>query len=245
MEAAFGIVGEPPSQEPGGRGASPRRWIASLGVFVGAAGFAAGLTCTYLAMRDLMINSGGSCASGGPYAVAAGHECGSEAGLLIAGIFGLLIFGGVFAAATSAGGAPGSGMDAGFLMWAALFGALGFNFLQLGFNPPENVSGAGGWIVAGVIFELMALGGVVPLVWSAREWRARGGAPEAPLFRGPQVRAKVNEGLVYEGVPGIAYSARRAEPGEVAAPPPPTDESQASSQLPKRLNIPRREWRAP
>lgn len=244
MEAAFGIAGEPPEGERPG-GGSPRRWLAPLGVFVGAAGFAASLTCTYLAMRDLMVNSGGSCASGGPYAVAAGHECGSEATLLFVGIVALLIFGAVFAGATSAGGGPGSGMDAGFLMWAALFGALGFNFLQLGFNPPESMSGAGGWIVAGVVFELMALGGVVPLVWSAREWIARGGAPEEPLFRGPQVRAKVNESLVYEGVPGIAYTARPAEPGEVAAPSPPVEESQASSPLPKRLNIPRRDWRAP
>jgi hypothetical protein len=223
------------------------RRLAPFGVFAGAAGFAAGLTCAYLAMRDLMIDSGGSCASGGPYAVAAGHECGSEAGLLIAGIFGLLIFGAVFAGATSAGGGPGSGMDASFLMWAALFGALGFNFLQLGFDPPENMSGAGGWIVAGVIFELMAIGGVVPLVWSAREWIARGGAPEGPLFRGPQVRATVNEGLVYEGAPGIAYTARPAEPGEVPTPSPqrPADEQQTSSPLPRRLNIPRRDWRSP
>jgi len=245
MEAAFGIVGEPQSEEPGGRRPGARRWLAPLGVFVGAAGFAAGLTCTYLAMRDLMVNSGGSCASGGPYAVAAGHECGSEATLLFVGIVALLIFGAVFAGATSAGGGPGSGMDAGFLMWAALFGALGFNFLQLGFDPPEDMSGAGGWIVAGVIFELMALGGLVPLTWSAREWLARGGAPEAPLFKGPRVRAKVNEGLVYEGVPGIAYTARPAEPGELPASPPPADESQASSPLPKRLNIPGRDWRAP
>jgi short subunit dehydrogenase-like uncharacterized protein len=30
------------------------RRLAPLGVFVGAAGFAAGLTCAYLAMRDLI-----------------------------------------------------------------------------------------------------------------------------------------------------------------------------------------------
>ncbi len=249
MEAAFGIVGEPPEGE---RPRSRVRLLAPLGTFVGAAGFAAGLTCAYLAMRDLMVNSGGSCASGGPYAVAAGHECGSEAGLLIGGIFALLIFGAVFAAATSAGGGPGSGMDAGFLMWSALFGVLGVNFLTLGFDPPADMSGAGGWIVAGVIFELMALGGLVPLTWSAREWLARGGAPEAPLFRGPQVRATVNEGLVYEGVPGIAYTARDATGREVA-PPQGTREADAAATpepppaapLPKRLVIPRRDWRAP
>jgi hypothetical protein len=194
------------------------RRLAPLGVLAGAAGVAAGLTCAYLAMRDLMVEQGGTCASGGPYAVAAGHECGSEATLLILGIVALLIFGGVFAAATGAGGGPGSGMDAAFLMWAALFGALGVNFLQLGFDPPQTMHGAGGWIVSGIVFELMALGGVVPLVWSAREWVARGGAPEEPLFRDPIVRAKVNEGLVYEGVPGIAYMARPAGEASPAEP---------------------------
>jgi hypothetical protein len=248
MEAAFGNVGEPPEGERPRGSRRPR--LAPLGVFVGAAGFAAGLTCAYLAMRDLMVSSGGACASGGPYQVAAGHECGSEAGLLIAGIFGLLIFGAVFAGFTSAGGGPGSGMDAGFLMWAALFGALGVNFLTLGFDPPEDVSGAGGGIVAGVIFELMALGGLVPLAWSAREWLARGGAFEEPLFRGPQVRATVNEGLVYEGVPGIAYTARDAT-GRPVEPPRGTRGADADAgvdappaPLPKRLNIPRRDWRA-
>jgi hypothetical protein len=249
MEAAFGIVGEPAEGErPRGRA----RWLAPLGVFAGAAGFAAGLTCAYLAMRDLMVNSGGSCASGGPYQVAAGHECGSEAGLLIAGIFALLIFGAVFAVATSAGGGPGSGMDAGFLMWAALFGVLGVNFLTLGFDPPADTRGAGGWIAAGVVFELMALGGLVPLTWSAREWLARGGAPEEPLFKGPVVRAKVNENIVYEGVPGIAYTARDPTGREVA-PPQGTRGADAAdpaaappaAPLPKRLNIPRRDWRAP
>jgi hypothetical protein len=221
------------------------RRLAPLGVFAGAAGFVAGLTCAYLAMRDLMQTKGGTCASGGPYAVAAGHQCGGEAWLLVGGILALLLFGAVFAAATSAGGGPGSGMDAGFLMWAALFGVLGVNFLTLGFDPPASTSGAGGWIVAGVIFELMALGGLVPLAWSAREWVARGGAPEAPLFGGPQVRATANEGLVYEGVPGIAWSAHRADGGEAPpagepdppAPPP-------TAPLPKRLNIPTRDWRA-
>ena len=197
------------------------RRLAPLGVFAGAAGFAAGLTCAYLAMRDLMVEAGGTCASGGPYAIAAGHECGSEAALLAGGIVALLVFGGRFAAATSAGGGAGSGMDAAFLMWAALFGALGFNFLQLGLDPPDTVSGGGGWIVSGIVFELMALGGLVPLAWSARELIQRGGAPEGPLFEGPVVRA------------AAAPVVPRSEP---PAPPAP---------LPRSLNIPQRDWRAP
>lgn len=245
METTYGIAGIPSGEDDRPRG--PRR-LAPLGVFLGAAGFAAGLTCAYLAMRDLMVESGGACASGGPYAIAAGHECGSEAGLLIAGILALLFFGGLFAAATAAGGGPGSGMDAAFLMWAALFGALGVNFLTLGFDPPPSVSGAGGWIVAGVVFELMALGGLLPLAWSVRELIQRGGAPEEPLFSGPLVRAKVNEGVVYEGVPGL--TARPQTPAGGGEPPaattPLTDpKPPPTAPLPKRLNIPPRDWRAP
>lgn len=193
------------------------RRLAPLGVFAGAAGFAAGLTCAHLAMRDLMVESGGACASGGPYAVAAGHECGSEAVLLIAGIVGLLVFGALFASATAAlVEGSGGGMDAAFLMWAALFGVLGFDFLQLGLDPPADAGGTGGWIVSGIVFELMALGGLVPLVWSVRELIARGGAAEAPLFGGPLVRAS--------SFP------------ETAAPEPPAE------PLPRSLTIPRRDW---
>lgn len=222
METTYGIAGVPGGEERPERPRGLRR-LAPLGTFVGAAGFAAGLTAAYLAMRDLMIEAGGTCASGGPYAIAAGHECGSEAGLLIAGIVALLVFGGLFAGATAAGGGPGSGMDAAFLMWAALFGALGFNFLQLGFDPPPTVSGAGGWIVAGIVFELMALGGLVPLAWSVRELIQRGGAAEAPLFDGPLVRA----------------NATAAPPDPPSTAPPP------GAPLPKRLNLPSRDWRAP
>jgi hypothetical protein len=224
VETSYGIAGIPGGEPQ--RPDRPRglRRLVPLGVFVGAAGFAAGLTCVYLAMRDLMVEAGGTCASGGPYAVAAGHECGSEAVLIVAGIVALLVFGGLFAASTAASGGPGSGMDAAFLMWAALFGALGFNFLQLGFDPPPTVGGGGAWIVCGIVFGLMALGGLVPLVWSVRELIQRGGAPEESLFRGPIVRANVP--------PPSATAQPPAEP-------PPT------APLPKRLNIPQRDWRSP
>lgn len=225
------------------------RRLLPLGVFAGATGFTAGLTCTYLGMRDLMVESGGSCASGGPYAIAAGHQCSSgQVLLLMGGIVALLVFGAVFAAATAAGGGPGSGMDAAFLMWAALFGALGFNFLSLGFDPPASVSGAGGWIAAGVVFELMALGGLLPLAWSVRELAQRGGAPEEPLLKQPLVRATVNEGVAYEGVPGITARPVGGVDQAVGtsapdAQPPPAAPSRAA--LPTRLNIPQRDWRSP
>lgn len=212
------------------RGSRARR-LPSLGVLVGGAGFAAGLTCVYMAMRHLMVTSDGYCASGGPYQIASGHQCGGgEVGLLLGGILGALVFGGLFSATTSAGAGPGSGMDAGFLMWTALFGTLGFNFLSLGSDPPKGVSGSGGWVVTGVVFELMALGGLIPLFWSAREWVARGGAPEPPMFAEPLVRAKVSE---------AGYDTATNVPGRPASNVRPAGTEQPASTLPKSLNLPR------
>jgi hypothetical protein len=144
------VVGEP--RRPAARRSTLER-LSSLGALLGAAGFAAGLTCVYMAMRALMRQTGGFCASGGPHQIAAGHQCSSgQTALLFGGIFATLIFGGLYAGATGAGGGPGSGMDAGFLMWmalfgflmwTALFGSLGFNFLSLAIDPPSGQQGCG------------------------------------------------------------------------------------------------------
>lgn len=183
-------------------GRSPGRRVgASLGVLVGAVGFAASLTCVYRGMRDVMINSGAACASGGPYVIA--NECtGGQISLLFGGIVAMLVFGGLYAGISSMAGA--SGMAAGFMMWAALFGALGWNFLDLGLDPPPDMTGAAGWIVSGAVFWLMSLGGLWPLAGMTKAWLKRGGAPEEPSFKGPLVRAKVLDPLrTGAGVPGI------------------------------------------
>ena len=136
-------------------------------VLLGGAGFAAALTSLYIGMRHVMRTQGGFCASGGPYVIA--HQCSaSDVKLIMAGIFGMLFAG----AALMIGLAmlKGPVLAAGLAMWAALFGALGWNFLSLGFNPPPGQSGAGGWIVCGVVFWLMAAGGLVPLVGLALAW---------------------------------------------------------------------------
>jgi hypothetical protein len=160
---------------------------ARIGVLVGAAGFSLGLTALYRGMRSVMIEAGGFCASGGPYEIA--NECsGGQITLTFVGVLVMLFFGAVFAGSSNAAG--GSGMGAGFLMWAALFGALGFNFLQLGFDPPDDSGLAWGWIVPGVLFELMALGGLIPAIQMAREWAQRGGEQEE-IFKPPLVRAQI------------------------------------------------------
>jgi hypothetical protein len=192
-------------------------------VLVGAAGFSASLTAIYSAMRDLMLN-GGSCASGGPYAIQ--NQCsGGQVALLIGGIFAMLIFGGILAAASERYGGA-SFLGAGLLMWAALFGALGFNFMQLGINPPANMSGAVGWIVCGVVFWLMALGGLIPGVAEVKSFIARGDAPEPSMFKPPLVRAKVPVPPMPGfpgGMPGAANPLTAPDAAETARPSGPTE----------------------
>lgn len=197
----------------------PIRPLAAVGVLLGAAGFAASLTCVYRGMRSVMIEAGGFCAQGGPYEIA--NECSNaQAMLLMLGILAMLVFGGLLLGATSRMG--NSAMGAGFLMWGALFLALGWNFLQLGFDPPENMGSAWGWIISGIVFILMALGGLIPAAQMVREWFKRGGEPEE-LFKGAVVKANV------------------PAPGYVAAQPasPTQAPAQPAAPIPKRLNIPK------
>jgi hypothetical protein len=144
-------------------------------VLVTAAGFAAALTAVYVGMRDVMRTSGGFCASGGPYVIA--HQCPKGAtGLLIGGMLGLFVFGAAYLGALS--WADGPVLAMGLVGWAALFGALGWNFLDLGVHPPAHQSGTGGWTLSGIVFWLMALGGLVPALGLAVGWLRRGGEPD-------------------------------------------------------------------
>lgn len=185
-------------------------------VLVGAAGFAGALTCVYSGMRDLMYD-GGSCASGGPYAIQ--NQCDNDQiALLMGGIFAMLIFGGVLMGASSRYGGT-SFLGTGLLMWAALFGALGWNFISLGLNPPENVSGAAGWIISGVVFWLMALGGLIPGLLEVKSFVARGDEPEPSMFETPLVRANAPVAPMagfpngYPGASGQQPAADAPQPG--------------------------------
>lgn len=167
--------------------------IALAAVFFSAAGFAASLVCVYMGMRDLMINSGGACASGGPYAINPDQVCSNgQIGMLFGGVIIGLIFSGLLIGASSWWGGVGL-TGVGLLLWAALFGALGFNFLQLGFDPPENMADAVGWIVCGVVFWLMALGGLIPGIMAVGSYFKSAGKPveEQSAFNRPIVRANV------------------------------------------------------
>ena len=140
-------------QDPSSR-KSPRITDVVL-YLVGEAGLAAAITLLFLGMRPIM-DVGGMCAEGGPYAIQ--QHCPEGAAL----VFFLGFMGGLaslFLAAwkgSSIGGGAGSVV---FLAWPALFGALGFNFLQYGFVPPGDDPGwAWGWLICGIVFEAMAFG---------------------------------------------------------------------------------------
>lgn len=186
---------------------------------IGAAGFAASLTGLYVGMRDVM-EVGGFCARGGPYVI--GTECtDGQVILMVVSVLGLLVFWGVHAAGTSLGGR--SAFATSLLMWGAIFGALGWNFLYMGLDPPQQVGSAWGWIVSGVVFWAMALAGLIPAAAIAIRWLR--GVPEQPAFtKGPLVRAAVPT---------------------AAAPTAPDNRHEASpTPVPKRLVMPTNEPRS-
>ena len=132
---------------------------------LGVAGTAAGITLLFLGMRAGM-DVGGMCAEGGPYAIETHCPQGATVGTML-GIF--LGLGSAFLAGwegASIGGGAGSIV---LLAWPALFGVLGFNFLQYGFDPPgSDPAWDWSWLICGIIFEVMALGPLLIAVWAAR-----------------------------------------------------------------------------
>jgi len=158
---------------------------------VGVGGLLLCVTLVFLAMRSVM-DIGGACAEGGPYVPAQSCPDGATPALLL-GVFGGFGFGALGAAYGARVGGYGW---VPLLGWTALFAALGWNFLDYGlFNPPEGEGIVWGWLIPGVLFQLMAW---VPVWFAVMAWRdARG--TEAGLrerivpnvLRGPGQRVNV------------------------------------------------------
>ena len=167
----------------------PARVAVGAGAVVGAVGFTAGLVAATSAMREIMVEAGGACASGGPYAVA--QECPEGAAVLLTGgIVGGLVFAFLLVGCSAALG--GSVLGLSLLLWAATFGALGWNFVDLGLLDAPGGEVDWGYAVPGVLFWLMALGGLIPAALLAIGRIRRGSAPPEPVFtQGPIVRAAV------------------------------------------------------
>jgi hypothetical protein len=123
---------------------------------LGTAIFIFCLTLVYQSMRAVM-DVGGACASGGAYEIR--QQCpDGVAWVLPVGIFGMF-FAGIF---TFLGVFPDGGPRPYVFAWSALFLALGWNFLDYGFDSPAPGGGTEvGWIICGVVFVLM---GGVPLL---------------------------------------------------------------------------------
>ena len=105
------------------------------------------LTWAFFSMRAVM-EVGGACSDGGPYVSA--QPCPDGAGLIAIAIPVMIItamWGSSVALSVSA---PNLLIP----MWGVLFGSLGWNFLEFAVTGPGL---AWGWLVCGVLFELMAL----------------------------------------------------------------------------------------
>jgi hypothetical protein len=130
--------------------------VAKLAVGIG--GLALCLTLMFLGMRAVM-DVGGACADGGPYVSAQRCPEGSAVAL-IAGSFGLFLFGGI--AMWYGAKVGGIWSAAPLLAWSGLFLSLGWNFLSYGvFNTPEGEGIVWSWALCGVLFVIM---GGVPLI---------------------------------------------------------------------------------
>lgn len=213
-----------PSQSGGARPArTTKHLLALIAVLLGAALFAAGLTATSGGVRHVIVDNGGFCASGGPYQISQANRCDdSVGGLMMGGIFGGL-FGAAMLVLGSAAYRGFGAVGIGGVLWGALFGVLGFNFLQFGLDPPDGYSGgtpAYGWLIPGILFWVMALPGLLaPLLllrWNRADRSDAAVAPAGPTI----VRANVSPD-VREQVP-IIPGTRSLQPGagpEPAAPP--------------------------
>jgi len=86
---------------------------------------------------------------------------------MILGMFGLFLFGGIGIVAGIRVGASGALVP--LLGWSALFATLGYNFIDYGlFNPPPGEGVVWGWLVPGVLFEIMGIGPLAFVVWAVR-----------------------------------------------------------------------------
>lgn len=118
-------------------------------------------------------------ANGGPYEIAQECDPGSVA-RLAAGLLGAIVALLALVAATTWAG--GSSWAAGLLGFAGLFALLGFNFVDLGLEPPGPATSSAGWLISGVTFLLIALGALVPGLALVVGRLRRRGEPEQPLF---------------------------------------------------------------
>lgn len=143
-----------------------------LKAFVAVAACAMSVTLVSLTMRDVM-EIGGACGDGGPYVYET--PCPNGSWLIFPGALGALFFAGL--TSTFLGRFAASYAGLGLLAWPATFGALAWNFLDFGIDPPGSHDGlVWGWLICGVLFVGMAAGPLaiagrkmLPVLWPPRD----------------------------------------------------------------------------
>jgi MFS family permease len=178
---------------------------------VGVAGIAASITLLFLGMRAVM-DVGGFCAEGGPYVIEQHCPEGAPAATLLAFLLG---FASLFLAGWKGSAISEAATSVLFLAWPALFGVLGFNFLQYGFDPPGDDPGwAWGWLICGVVFWAMAFGPILlGMLAGMATPPGPGSAPRVARAApgGPRLNAALQDARA-------TRNARRGSPESVALP---------------------------
>lgn len=166
---------------------------------VGVGGLLLCVTLVFLAMRAVM-DIGGACADGGPYVSAQSCPDGATTALLL-GVFAGFGFG--FLGSWAGDRVGGYGWIP-ILGWTALFATLGWNFLEYGlFDPPEGEGIVWGWLIPGILFQIMAWAPIVLGIMAIRSMRGTPGTaadrPEvvAQPLSGPSQRTSP-AGKTYE-----------------------------------------------
>jgi hypothetical protein len=198
---------------------------------LGTAIFIFCLTALYESMRAVM-DVGGACASGGAYEIR--QACPKGVGWVIpVSIFGMFAAG-IF---TFLGVFDEGGPRPYVFAWSALFLALGWNFLDYGFNPPDHHDTVWGWVICGIVFVVMG-GAPLLLLFSPRIARWSIWGPDSrraddylhpykpPPIRNPKSNATTpasTTSTVHSSTP-YARTSVAAEPAPALVPnPPPKD----------------------
>lgn len=129
-------------------------WHHHLLTFISLAGFVFSLVLVYLSMRAVM-DVGGYCASGGPYAIEVECPEGVPWKILL-GVFGMMVFGFAYISFL-----PRGAFNFGYFFWTALFGALGWNFVDYTIQSYQEGAGSIAWLICAIFFMIMALGPLI------------------------------------------------------------------------------------
>lgn len=148
------------AQSPASTAVAGRFGWAPVATVVSVLVIAITITWAFFSMRSVM-DVGGSCADGGPYV--SSQPCPDASYLLPIAVPVMLLTAILGSTAAISIRAPNLLIP----MWAALFGSLGWNFLEFGFKADDS-NLVWGWGVCGVMFWLMAAPAVYAILLAVK-----------------------------------------------------------------------------